>query len=108
MVDDHRRKMTLPKTLELAGGREFSARNQEHGMPHYLPSSSETDNSRPNAIVLSVVEPSDSMADLKIFWGPEIYRLEYLVHLLETGRIKDERRRNRVKPQAAEGASRRS
>ena len=29
------------------------------------------------------------MADLKIFWGPEICRLEYLVHLLETGRIKD-------------------
>jgi hypothetical protein len=33
---------------------------------------------------------SDDMADLKIFWGPEICRLEYLVHLLETGRVKDE------------------
>lgn len=29
------------------------------------------------------------MADLKVFWGPEICRLEYLIHLLETGRIKD-------------------
>lgn len=33
------------------------------------------------------------LADLKIFWGPEICRLEYLVHLLDTGRIKDEYRR---------------
>jgi hypothetical protein len=34
--------------------------------------------------------PGDQLADLKIFWGPEICRLEYLVHLLDTGRIKDE------------------
>lgn len=33
---------------------------------------------------------SEQLADLKIFWGPEICRLEYLVHLLDTGRIKDE------------------
>lgn len=33
---------------------------------------------------------SDEMADLKIFWGPEICRLEYLLHLMRTGRIKDE------------------
>jgi isochorismate hydrolase len=32
----------------------------------------------------------EEMADLKIFWGPEICRLEYLVHLLDTGRVKDE------------------
>ena len=31
---------------------------------------------------------SADMAELKIFWGPEICRLEYLVHLLETGRVK--------------------
>jgi hypothetical protein len=30
------------------------------------------------------------MADLRIFWGPEICRLEYLLHLLETGRVKGE------------------
>ena len=34
--------------------------------------------------------PPEQLADLKIFWGPEICRLEYLVHLLDTGRIKDE------------------
>lgn len=34
--------------------------------------------------------PGEQLADLKIFWGPEICRLEYLVHLLNTGRIKDE------------------
>lgn len=41
----------------------------------------------------AVREPSagDDMADLKIFWGPEICRLEYLLHLLDTGRIIDER-----------------
>jgi hypothetical protein len=30
------------------------------------------------------------MADLRIFWGPEICRLEYLLHLLDTGRVKDD------------------
>lgn len=30
------------------------------------------------------------MHDLKIFWGPEICRLEYLLHLLDTGRVKDD------------------
>jgi hypothetical protein len=47
---------------------------------------------------MQLVAPSQKMdgnaptqlADLKIFWGPEICRLEYLVHLLDTGRIKDE------------------
>ncbi|MGI8827835.1 MAG: hypothetical protein ACR2JC_19835 [Chloroflexota bacterium] len=28
------------------------------------------------------------MADLKVFWGAEFCRLEYLLHLLDTGRIK--------------------
>ncbi|HLJ66784.1 MAG TPA: hypothetical protein VKX16_05445 [Chloroflexota bacterium] len=28
------------------------------------------------------------MTDLRIFWGPEICRLEYLLHLLDTGRVK--------------------
>jgi hypothetical protein len=56
---------------------------------YYLPS-----NSQPNG------EPADSdgtepdasaqMTDLKIFWGPEICRIEYLLHLLDTGRIVDE------------------
>jgi hypothetical protein len=34
--------------------------------------------------------PQEAMADLKIFWGPEICRLEYLLHLLDTGRVKDD------------------
>jgi hypothetical protein len=59
-------------------------------MPHYLPSSSETDNNRPPMTIPVATADSESMADLKIFWGPEICRLEYLVHLLDTGRIKDE------------------
>ena len=36
------------------------------------------------------------MADLKIFWGPEICRIEYLMHLLDTGRIKGEQSRPSV------------
>jgi len=35
-------------------------------------------------------ERPDEMADLRIFWGLEICRLEYLLHLMRTGRIKDE------------------
>jgi hypothetical protein len=35
--------------------------------------------------------PADErMADLKIFWGPDICRLDYLIHLVDTGRIKEE------------------
>jgi hypothetical protein len=63
---------------------------QEQAMGNFLPPSGQTeaqpDGSRgePNSA------PGEAMADLKIFWGPEICRLEYLVHLLDTGRIKDE------------------
>jgi hypothetical protein len=39
---------------------------------------------------VDVPSGGETMADLKVFWGPEICRLEYLVHLVETGRIKDE------------------
>jgi hypothetical protein len=56
---------------------------------YYLPLDSQA-NSEP-------IEPDQQtsaggeMSDLKIFWGPEICRLEYLLHLLDTGRIVDER-----------------
>ena len=36
-----------------------------------------------------VPDDREGMADLKVFWGPEICRLEYLLHLVDTGRIKD-------------------
>lgn len=54
-------------------------------MTYFLPMTTDADDggqesSQPGA---------EQMADLKVFWGPEICRLEYLVHLLETGRIKD-------------------
>lgn len=54
-------------------------------MTYFLPMTTDADDggqesSQPSA---------EQMADLKVFWGPEICRLEYLVHLLETGRIKD-------------------
>jgi hypothetical protein len=77
-------------------------------MPHYLPSGSEADSNLLNAVAACPSEPVDALADLKLFWGAEICRLEYLVHLLDTGRIKDERRKSRVGAQAAEVASRRS
>ena len=59
-------------------------------MPHYLPSGRDTKEIPANVSVGVASASSDPMADLKIFWGPEICRLEYLVHLLDTGRIKDE------------------
>jgi hypothetical protein len=37
--------------------------------------------------------PQGAMNDLRIFWGPEICRLEYLLHLLDTGRVKDDSHR---------------
>jgi hypothetical protein len=70
-------------------------------MPQYLPSGSETDSNPVNAVAAGPRDSVDAMADLKLFWGAEIYRLEYLVHLLETGRIKDERLRTRLGAQAA-------
>jgi hypothetical protein len=63
-------------------------------MPHYLPSSSQPErDTAPDSIVAS--PPGAEMADLRVFWGPEICRLEYLVHLLDTGRIVDERQGGR-------------
>lgn len=59
-------------------------------MPYYLPSSSETNDNLPSPGGTAVATGGDTMADLKIFWGPDICRLEYLLHLLDTGRIKDE------------------
>jgi hypothetical protein len=41
-------------------------------------------------VVRSDASDPQVMADLKIFWGPEICRLEYLLHLLDTGRVKDD------------------
>ncbi|MGH2443051.1 MAG: hypothetical protein ACRDFX_07810 [Chloroflexota bacterium] len=57
-------------------------------MTYYLPKDSSSGQSPSQAIVQ---EPAEmEIADLKIFWGSEICRLEYLVHLLDTGRVKDD------------------
>lgn len=55
-----------------------------------LPSNSMSDDNRRYEIVVREWTASEVIADLKVFWGPEICRLEYLVHLVDTGRIKDE------------------
>jgi len=59
-------------------------------MVQYLPSGSQTNHDGNRDVVVEERVRVDYMADLKVFWGPEICRLEYLVHLLDTGRIKDE------------------
>jgi hypothetical protein len=65
-------------------------------MTYYLPPSSDTDGrDQADAAVQEAVR-QEHMADLKVFWGPEICRLEYLVHLMDTGRIKDEREQHSV------------
>jgi len=56
---------------------------------YYLPSNSQP-NGEPVDRDLSDATPPAQMTDLKIFWGPEICRIEYLLHLLDTGRIVDE------------------
>lgn len=59
-------------------------------MAKYLPPSGQPQMQLVARTQLAQLNPSEQLADLKIFWGPEICRLEYLVHLLDTGRIKDE------------------
>jgi hypothetical protein len=58
-------------------------------MTHYLPSPPSPE-SQPAQPATPERASEGDMADLRIFWGPEICRLEYLIHLLETGRVKDE------------------
>lgn len=60
-------------------------------MTYFLPSEGTLDRERPDSPVTPGSQPAE-MADIKIFWGPEICRLEYLLHLLDTGRVKDDRR----------------
>lgn len=61
-------------------------------MTYYLPSNSTMDDETGPAVLGATLMPPTDMADLKIFWGPEICRLEYLLHLIDTGRVKDDRR----------------
>ena len=58
-------------------------------MAYYLPSGGTSTPGNTEHRSVSTLD-AESMADLRVFWGPEICRLEYLIHLLETGRIKDE------------------
>lgn len=60
-------------------------------MAYSLPSNGKTDDDADTSYVTESVQ-REHMSDLKVFWGPEICRLEYLVHLLKTGRIKGEDR----------------
>jgi hypothetical protein len=57
---------------------------------YYLPSKNSADGEQgdqgKDGARVAVVE----MADLRVFWGSEICRIEYLMHLMETGRIHDE------------------
>lgn len=64
-------------------------------MAYYLPSSAGTDGNRADDIGPIEAQAADKMADLKVFWGPEICRLEYLMHLVHTGRIRDEAEESR-------------
>lgn len=61
-------------------------------MAQYLSSGNLAENDGFNAVPAPAVAQAEQMSDLKVFWGPEICRLEYLLHLMDTGRIKDEYR----------------
>lgn len=58
-------------------------------MTQYLPSSDGQDGTETDGPDSGVSAATD-ISDLRVFWGPEICRLEYLVHLVDTGRIKDD------------------
>ncbi|GAC1443048.1 MAG: hypothetical protein NVSMB52_00920 [Chloroflexota bacterium] len=59
-------------------------------MAYYLPPGNKTDSDSASNFELPSKPAREEIADLKIFWGPEICRLEYLVHLVDTGRVKDD------------------
>ncbi len=60
-------------------------------MTYFLPPDGTVNRARSDASSTPGPQPTE-IADIKIFWGPEICRLEYLLHLLDTGRVKDDRR----------------
>lgn len=62
-------------------------------MAFYLPSSGSTCNGDAPVHLAASAAPASDMSDLKIVWGPDICRLEYLIHLVDTGRIKGEQSR---------------
>lgn len=62
-------------------------------MTYYLPSNDAKNPPMPAQVATTEPKPECSpndLQDLRIFWGSEICRLEYLVHLLDTGRVKYE------------------
>ena len=59
-------------------------------MVYYLPSSGAVESDGQSGQSGQGTSEGVFLSELRVFWGPEICRLEYLVHLLDTGRIKDE------------------
>lgn len=59
-------------------------------MAYYLPSSGTADGGQANQSTESLSVEIVQIDDLRVFWGPEICRIEYLMHLMETGRIHTE------------------
>jgi hypothetical protein len=81
---------TLPAHASAKPIADAGDKPRSSAMANFLPP-----NGQPQLALVARTQPGGSspgeqLADLKIFWGPEICRLEYLVHLLNTGRIKDE------------------
>jgi hypothetical protein len=60
----------------------------EPSVTHYLPAQSETSIEKESVTSGGVLDLDAT--DLRIYWGSEICRLAYLVHLLRTGRVKDD------------------
>lgn len=59
-------------------------------MAYYLPSPGSARNGETPTEISTPISAGSDITDLKVFWGPDICRLEYLIHLVDTGRIKDE------------------
>jgi hypothetical protein len=59
-------------------------------MAYYLPAGTARDGEEAPEVTSQMPPGTQRMADMKIFWGPDVCRLEYLIHLLDTGRIKEE------------------
>jgi hypothetical protein len=58
-------------------------------MTQLLPSSSQDEPKTAASTEQEGVPYGVRTLDLKVQWGSDYYRLEYLIHLLDTGRVKD-------------------
>ena len=67
-------------------------RNHRSDTVTYFLPSNQTDEHCEDTRVIVLSSQKAGEVDLRLFWGAEYYRIEYLQHLVDTGRVKIDRR----------------